>query len=340
MQDIDAYTDLLQMTADEDGHLMICGVKVRVAKGSPNLFAIVDTIMAIRGCTLAAAQRQWNRLLHDYELLKDIFVLQNFSSRGSKTPCATLDNLINIISKLKGDIPQKFAKFGSNLVTRVLGGDVTLHAEIAKNNEIQKQVEVENPNGVLAQFGQFVQSTTSNPEMEFALEWSNKRAIQKAACVELNNVIRRVVGSSGGDIYPIVQNYHNQSVMGFVGTTTAFKKENAIPDKIPLANCMTQSQLDMRRMMAERVQLEIEENMNIMNKNEIKNRTCKIRDNVAIMSKYLRIQGYKKENYQNKVNKVFLEEKKRNKRQKLIEDKQAIENKKKQDKLLSIALGK
>lgn len=97
---------------------------------------------------------------------------------------------------------------------------------------------------------------------------------------------------------------------------------------------MTQSQLDMRRMMAERVQLDIEENMKTMTKEGIKVRTRDIRDNVAIMSQYLRIQGYKEENFQHKVNKVFIEERKRNKRQKLLDAKTAVEDKRTQEERL------
>ena len=158
------------------------------------------------------------------------------------------------------------------------------------------------------------------------------------ACVELNNTIRNVVGQKGGDIYPIVQNYHNQAVLCFDGPTSAFKKEHAIPDRVPMASCMTQSQLDMRRMMAERVQLEIEENIKNITKDGIKIRTRDIRDNVAIMSKYLRIDGYKEENFQHKVNKVFIEEKKRNKRQKLLDAKKTVENQNRNETLLYKAL--
>ena len=326
MSNIDSISDLLNLSSDDDGNLMICGVKVRVVKETPNKFSIVDTIMAVRDIKYDAAQRQWSRLLNDYPALKDNVVYRKLHTRGGITPMATLDNLINIISKLKGEIAQKFATYAASSITRILGGDQTLHAEIDKNHAIQKRLESEDPNSAPAQFGQYVKSVFGDEMTEkesWALEWTEKRSTQKSNGIQLMSVIRDVVGPKGGDIYPIVENLHNQAVIGFDGTTTAFKRENAIPIKVPMANVMTIDQLDMRRMMAQKVKRHIEANINTMNKESIKSSTRIIRNNIKQMCEYLEIDGFSEENYERTIRKMLIENKKKNKRQRLLEDKKA-----------------
>lgn len=72
---------------------------------------------------------------------------------------ATLDNLVNIISKLKGDVAQRFASHAANVITRLLGGDQSLHTEIDRNHALQQRLATENPDCAAAQFGQFVRQT-------------------------------------------------------------------------------------------------------------------------------------------------------------------------------------
>ena len=68
------------------------------------------------------------------------FCRKKFVSRGKDTPVATLDNLVNIISKVKGEIAQHFASQAANVITRRLGGDRTVHAKIDHNNALQQRV--------------------------------------------------------------------------------------------------------------------------------------------------------------------------------------------------------
>lgn len=119
-------------------------------------------------------------------------------SRGKDTPVATLDNLVNIISKLKGEIAQRFASQAANVITRLLGGDRTLHAEIDRNNALQHRLAAEARESAVVQFGQFVASTTSEATAPaWALEWTEKRADQKtfSSCVNIRffkNVVSHI----------------------------------------------------------------------------------------------------------------------------------------------------
>ena len=120
-------------------------------------------------------------------------------------------------------------------------------------------------------------------------------------------------GPKGGDVYPVVENMHNQAVIGFESSTKAFKKDNGIPDRVPMAAVMTQSQLDMRRMMAESIKLEIEEKIDTITKEGIKVSTRVMRDNVKNMCKILRIDGYRDHNVEKNVRQLFVESRKKNK---------------------------
>ena len=96
-------SQLLQLTSNVNGDIFMRGKKIRVKKGMPDSIAVVDTIAALYDLNAKAAQKKWNRLLGDHPEVGDKTVSVRFSSRsGTSTPAAGINNLVYIISKLKG----------------------------------------------------------------------------------------------------------------------------------------------------------------------------------------------------------------------------------------------
>jgi hypothetical protein len=278
--------DVLQLESDDKGNITMRGVKVRVKHGSPNKIAIIDTIMAIRGVTRKAAQIQWVKLMKKHTLTFEGVPLSN---GGSPVPMTSLDHLIVIISKLKGPIAEYFALQGAQSFARIQGGDTTLHAEIDANNAEQQRLSVEDPSHPARQFGEYVESNQALTVPEWAETWREKRTIQKDGNKTLMEVIKQT-GHGQPMVYASVNNYQNQSILGFQGTTKQFKKDNCIKDATPLAECMTSEQLTIMRLMGGNITRKIEETP-LISQEGIMSASRKIRDEVSDIAKYFNIHG-------------------------------------------------
>ncbi len=310
----------MQLTSNVNGDIFMRGKKIRVKKGMPDSIAVVDTIAALYDLNAKAAQKKWNRLLGDHPEVGDKTVSVRFSSRsGTSTPAAGINNLVYIISKLKGPVAEFFAKKGADSWTRILGGDQSLHAEVDACLAEQNRLAVEDPSNPMRAFGFYVENMTTESAV---LLWKEKRGKQKQETKHLADEIRNK-GHGKPQVYATVNNYKNQAIFGFNGTTAAFKKENAIRSSEPMAELMTPMQLDLDSMMGYKIATSIKE-ANSLTQTQLFSKARNVRDKTAEFARYIGIQGLNGERFGSSVRELDREERRENKRLRLLEKKKQL----------------
>ena len=124
-------------------------------------------------------------------------------------------------------------------------------------------------------------------------------------------------------MYATVNNYKNQAIFGFNGTTATFKKENAIRASEPMAELMTPMQLDLDSMMGYKIATSIEV-ANSLTRPQLFATARSVRDKTAEFAQYIGIQGLSGERFGSNVRKLDSEERKENKRLRLLEMKKQL----------------
>lgn len=175
-------------------------------------------------------------------------------NRGRETPVAEINNILYIILRVPGDAARRFAEGSASIVARYLGGSESMQAEIVANREIQKHLAREDPTNPLRAFGAHVEHTEHAAREHAAVEaenWRDQRVEGLVSHHELGNVMKdkKFPQSSHWQL----QNRQNQTVLNFTETTAKFKRKHSVPDKEPLPDHMSRSQLAARRFMAELV---------------------------------------------------------------------------------------
>lgn len=174
-----------------------------------------------------------------------------FRGRGQRrTPVASIENIVLIVSRLPGAAAQKFAQGAAITLTRLLGGDATLGEEAAVNAARQREMSRNDPTNAARLFGEFVEmdAVKKRKLLETAI-WRETRQEQK----ESDRVLAEFMRGAGFDNkknYRIVHNHHNQSVLGFTCSTTAFKRSRGIPESHSMADYMRTVHLSARGLMA------------------------------------------------------------------------------------------
>lgn len=182
-----------------------------------------------------------SRALRDFQVAEKV-VQHKFPGRGQlSTPCASIGDLVYILSQLPGEVGQKLANLGAATTTGLIGGDMRLvHATLAARAE-QERMAAEDPTNPLRLFGEKAEA-----EGGASIEWRMTRqepTNRNLAAVE-NEVGAR------GMYHMRVQHEMNQGSMGFQEPTTAdFKRANDIPLSNPLMDYMTEEQVTARKLL-------------------------------------------------------------------------------------------
>ena len=227
--------------------------------------------------------------------------LTSFLSHHS-VPATTAEHLVLIASKIGGPIAEAVAARGAELFTRVAGGDQRLHAEIDQNREMQRALAANDPGNAARTFGEYVEATGGG-EMslpEWAKDWREKRSEQKESGKRMIQVAYKATDKPVFGQCAELNNYANQSCMGFEGTTKKFKKDHNIKDYIPLASWMNKDQLHFRDLMSRKLTKAIE-SMENPTASQISAKAKEIRDKFKDMCDYSDCLGFDREHYEKKV---------------------------------------
>ena len=177
---------------------------------------------------------------------------------------------------------RRVRKFYLELEKRLRNGDLTLAGEIVQNYDAVNGTKT----NVLLQ-------THAAGLPRWVPEWRDARSEQMDRGKTLHDALKEM-DLKDGSIYAIVENMHNQGVLGFNTTTTQFRKDNQLAKNKPLAEIMDKTQLDLRRMMSIKlIQLYSEvQNPTVA---QIKHVTLGVKNKIADMSAYMDCNRYKPE---------------------------------------------
>lgn len=214
-------------------------------------------------------------------------------------------------------------KFYLNLEKRLRDGDLTLASEVVQNFDKNNNTK----SNVILQ--------TCENEIDVPLWaniWREQRNIQKTSGKNLRDAQRDIVSKMDVRLYAAIENMHNQAVLGFQGTTKQWKKENGIPDRVAVADCMDREQLDLRRLMSVRL-IQLFSEIDDPTPQNLKSCASKLKDFVAKTSEGFNLNAYhpvvddetgQKTYIAKKVHKLELAHKRSQKRIKTLERKQEL----------------
>lgn len=155
---MDNSVPLEQIIKDDITGIFVGDVKIRKTNENPPRISIHDLIEVVTG---QKDRHIWDRMKIQYPEV----VAQNhtfkFPGRGqNNTPVTDAKGVVVIINLLPGQKAAQFRLQYADVIVRYLGGDLSLIDEIQRNNEIQQELEEDNP---VRLFGEHVKSSQPFP---------------------------------------------------------------------------------------------------------------------------------------------------------------------------------
>lgn len=104
--------------------------------------SVLDVIRIVQQCNSSDASTYFKRLVRDLGTdLGTRCPSLTINNKGSATPCADARTLVEIVWALPGKAAREFRRTSAQTVCRVLGGDLSLVAEIEARHGIYQQLE-------------------------------------------------------------------------------------------------------------------------------------------------------------------------------------------------------
>ena len=154
--------------------------QIRKTNENPPRISIVDLIRVIT--RVVNPNKTWSDIKKGHP---DIMITKNYhfsddyrlTKQGSKgSPVINASGAISIINVLPGALAASFRAAWSNIISRYIGGDVTLMDEIDRNRSIQAQAASDDPIRVFepgqsidADAGRGLQVVNGTPRQQFSL---------------------------------------------------------------------------------------------------------------------------------------------------------------------------
>ncbi|CAM9902390.1 unnamed protein product [Pylaiella littoralis] len=103
--------------------------------------SVIDTIRMVLGCTSSAANTNLSNLKTRFSDLGNQIAQLRINGKGKLTPVADAKTLVEIVFLLPGQNAGDFRRRGANKVCRLVGGDMTLVAEIEQRRATLESTE-------------------------------------------------------------------------------------------------------------------------------------------------------------------------------------------------------
>jgi len=243
----------------------------------------------------------------------------NKCGRPSERILITADCFKTLAMIARTEQGRRVRKFYLELEKRLRNGDLTLAGEVVKNYDAK--------NGTTTNV---LLNTQSNALPRWVPEWRDARTDQMDRGKTLREALHDM-DLHDGAIYSIVENMHNQGVLGFDCTTTQWRKEHGLAKGKALAEVMDKTQLELRRMMAIKL-LELYSTVENPTSAQIRRLTQSVKEKIADMSVYMNCNCYKPESDDKgnevpigkRVRELEVKHRRTQKRLKTIEAKQAL----------------
>lgn len=179
---------------------------------------------------------------------------------------------------------KRVRRYYLDLERRWREGDLTLAGEIVKNYD---RVNGTRTNVLIRTSG----LDNAHDLPTWVPEWRDARSDQMSRGKTLRDALKEL-NLSDGSIYGIIENMHNQGVLGFEGTTKQWRRDNGIPEKKPLAEVMDKTQLELRRMMSLKL-IELYSSIENPSIAEVKKVAEGVKDRIKGMSEYMGCNEYR-----------------------------------------------
>ena len=182
-------------------------------------------------------------LQNNAELNQDYIIEEIHSEKGGRAIeniLMTTDLFKNICFMTKTDQSKAVRKYFIDLEEKLRNGDLTLAAEVVQNYDNAHNTKTKVT----------LETIAKDVDPLWYQVWREQRTIQKSSGKALRDVQKEILDKMDVKLYACIENMHNQAIFGFEGTSRQWKKENGIPDRVAVADCMNREQLDLRRMMS------------------------------------------------------------------------------------------
>lgn len=201
--------------------------------------------------------------------------------RPSENIHLTVDCFKSMCMTVCTEQSKRVRRYFLDLEERWRKGDLQLAGEIVQNYD---RIHGTKTNVLL-------HTTDANSLPQWVPEWRDARTNQMDRGKTLRDALKEM-NLSDPAIYAIIENMHNQGVLGFGGTTKQWRRENGIPENKPLAEVMDKTQLDLRRMMSIKL-MELYSQVDQPSRAEIIRVTKGVQQKIADMSEYMGLNEYR-----------------------------------------------
>ena len=143
--------------------------QVRKTSQVPPRVSVIDVISAFLGVSGNVAAVTLGRLKSEYPEVTSGCCDFKFKGRGQRgTPVACVRGIVEIVVLLPGRHAARVRRQAAELLTRFLGGDLSLVDEICRNRGMQEELAVQNPEDPRRIFGEAVEAAGPLGEQQLA----------------------------------------------------------------------------------------------------------------------------------------------------------------------------
>ena len=125
---------------------------IRKTTESPPRISVIDVISLVTGHNQQQAATTTQRLLEAYPEVSTSVTHFRFSGRGQRdTPVSDVYGICDLVMVLPGKAAGRVRRQAANVLCRYLGGDLSMVDEIAKNRDIQHDLDEDAPARIFGQ---------------------------------------------------------------------------------------------------------------------------------------------------------------------------------------------
>ena len=143
--------------------------QLRKTSQVPPRVSVIDVISAFLGVSGNVAAVTLGRLKSEYPEVTSGCCDFKFKGRGQRdTPVACVRGIVEILVLLPGRQAARVRRQAAEILTRYLGGDLSLVDEICRNRGMQEELAIQNPGDARRVFGEAVEATGLMGEEQLA----------------------------------------------------------------------------------------------------------------------------------------------------------------------------
>ena len=146
-----------------------CAVSIRRTDETPPRLSVIDVAVLVTGKDARKTAQDIGYIKERFPEVAQNLGLYKFPGRRQRdTPVANIRGAIELCLLLPGRHAARIRRQAAGLLTRYLGGDLSLVDEICRNRGMQEELAVQNPDDARRVFGEAVEAATPMGEEQLA----------------------------------------------------------------------------------------------------------------------------------------------------------------------------